>query len=157
MMGVSPIFCLWKGSCVDLAQLLETTLNGLGYELVDFEPANRGKLMRIFIDKTGGVDVEDCATVSNHLTRLFTVEGIDFDRLEVSSPGLDRPLKKVPDFRKFKGERIQLKVRLPVNGRKRFTGVLKQVGDKGIQLDADGEEISIEFADIDKARLVPNI
>lgn len=137
--------------------LLDKTLHGLGFELVDLELANSGKLMRVFIDKTGGVDVEDCAAVSNHLTRLFVVEGVEFDRLEVSSPGLDRPLKKEADFRKFTGERIQMKVRLPLNGRKRFAGVLKSVGDNGIELDVDGTTVNIGFADIDKARLIPNI
>ena len=83
---------------MDLTALLEKTVGGLGYELVDLELANRGRLMRIFIDKAGGVDVEDCAVVSNHLTRLLVVEGVDYDRLEVSSPGLDRPLKRPQDF-----------------------------------------------------------
>jgi ribosome maturation factor RimP len=129
----------------------------LGYELVDLELANRGRLMRIFIDKAGGVDVEDCATVSNQLTRLLIVEGVDYDRLEVSSPGLDRPLKRPEDFARFVGERAQLKVRLPLNGRRRFVGKLQNVGEVGIELDVDGELVSIAFSDIDKARLVPNI
>ena len=113
--------------------------------------------MRIFIDKTDGVDVEDCATVSNHLTRLLAVEGVDFDRLEVSSPGLDRPLKRPQEFARFVGERVQVKVRLPLNGRWRFVGKLNNVGEVGIELDVDGELVSIAFTDIDKSRLVPNI
>jgi ribosome maturation factor RimP len=142
---------------VDLAALLEKTVDELGYELVDLELANRGRLMRIFIDKADGVDVEDCATVSNHLTRLLVVEGVDYDRLEVSSPGLDRPLKRPQDFRRFVGERAQVKVRLPLNGRRRFVGKLQNVGEVGIELDVDGELVSIAFSDIDKARLIPNI
>jgi ribosome maturation factor RimP len=142
---------------VDLTALLEKTLGGLGFELVDLELANRGRLMRIFIDKVDGVDIEDCATVSNHLSRLLTVEGVDYDRLEVSSPGLDRPLKRAQDFEKFVGERVQVKVRLPLNGRRRFVGKLQNVGEVGIELDVDGELVSIAFTDIDKARLVPNI
>ena len=129
----------------------------MGYELVDLELANRGRLMRIFIDKAGGIGVEDCATVSNHLTRLLAVEGVDYDRLEVSSPGLDRPLKRPQDYARFIGERVQLKVRLPLNGRRRFVGKLQNVGEDGIELDVDGELVSISFADIDKTRLVPNI
>ena len=129
----------------------------MGYELVDLELANTGRLMRIFIDKAGGVDVQDCATVSNHLTRLLVVEGVDYDRLEVSSPGLDRPLKRPQDFARFVGERAQIKVRLPLNGRRRFVGKLQNVGEVGIELDVDGELVSIAFSDIDKARLVPNI
>jgi len=142
---------------VDLTALLEKTVGSMGYELVDLELANGSRLMRVFIDKAGGVDVEDCATVSNQLTRLLTVEGIDYDRLEVSSPGLDRPLKRPGDFARFMGERIQVKVRLPLNGRRRFVGKLEKVGAVGFEMAVDGEVVSISFTDVDKARLVPNI
>ena len=81
-----------------LAEVLEKTLPVMGYELVDWESSPRGRLVRVFIDKPGGVDVDDCARVSNHLTRVFAVEGIDYDRLEISSPGLDRALKRPADF-----------------------------------------------------------
>ncbi len=142
---------------MDLSGLLEKTISGLGYELVDVELANHGRFMRIFIDKVGGVNVGDCAAVSNHLTRLFAVEKVEYDRLEVSSPGLDRPLKRSKDFERFSGERVQVKLRVPINGRKRLAGVLQNVREDGIQLDVDGELLTIAFADIDKARLVPNI
>jgi ribosome maturation factor RimP len=142
---------------VDLTAILEHSVGAMGYDLVDLELANRGRLMRVFIDKADGVDVEDCAKVSNHLTRLLTVEGVDYDRLEVSSPGLDRPLKRPRDFARFVGERAQVKIRLPLNGRRRFIGKLHSAGETGIELDVDGELISIPFNDIDKARLVPNI
>jgi len=142
---------------VDLTALFEKTIGSMGYELVDIELANGGRLMRVFIDKAGGVDVEDCAVVSNQLPRLLTVEGIDYARLEVSSPGLDRPLKRPGDFAKFVGERIQVKVRLPLNGRRRFVGKLQTVGEAGCEVAVDGEVVSISFTDIDKARLVPNI
>jgi ribosome maturation factor RimP len=142
---------------VDLTALLEKTVGAMGYELVDLELANRGRLMRIFIDKPAGIGVEDCATVSNQLTRLLAVEGVDYDRLEVSSPGLDRPLKRPQDYARFVGERVQVKTRLPLNGRRRFVGKLQQVGEAGIELDVDGELVSIAFTDIDKTRLVPNI
>jgi ribosome maturation factor RimP len=142
---------------VDLTALLEKTVGALGYELVDLELANRGRLMRIFIDKPDGVNVEDCATVSNQLTRLLAVEGVEYDRLEVSSPGLDRPLKRPQDFARFIGERVQVKVRLPLDGRRRFAGKLQNVGEVAFVLDVDGELVSIAFTDLDKARLVPNI
>ena len=142
---------------MDLTALLEKTVGALGYELVDLELANRGRLMRIFIDKPEGIDVEDCAVVSNQLSRLLAVEGVDYDRLEVSSPGLDRALKRPQDFAKFIGERVQVKVRLPLDGRRRFAGKLQNVGEAGFDLDVDGELVSIAFTDIDKARLVPNI
>ncbi|MDP1940284.1 MAG: ribosome maturation factor RimP, partial [Gallionella sp.] len=76
---------------MDVVKLVETTVTGLGYELVDVERSGRG-MLRVFIDKSEGISVEDCQVVSNQLTRLFTVENIDYDRLEISSPGLDRPL-----------------------------------------------------------------
>src|SRR5262245_59443231 len=98
-------------------------------------------MVRVFIDKADGVNVDDCAAVSNHLTRLFNVENVDYDRLEISSPGLDRPLKRPKDFARFAGERAQLKIRVPINGRRKFVGVLGKAGDTGIELDADGEVV----------------
>jgi ribosome maturation factor RimP len=143
---------------MDLQGLIEKTLPGLGYELVDLEVSNRGKLLRLFIDKAGGITIDDCVRVSNHLTRLLAVElDYDYDRLEVSSPGLDRPLKKEVDFERFKGERAQVKLRIPVEGRRNVTGVLKGVHDGLLDMDVDGVPKSFELANIDKARLIPNI
>lgn len=139
---------------MDLNELLEVTVNGLGYELVDVERSGRG-MLRVFIDKPEGISVEDCQIVSNQLTRLFLVENVDYDRLEVSSPGLDRPLKKVADFQRFAGQKAQLKLRMPVDGRKNFTGTMVSVSDGVLQLDVDGISVSIELSNLDKARLVP--
>ncbi len=139
---------------MDGARLVESTLAGMGYELVDLEVSGRG-LMRVFLDKPGGITLEDCERVSNHLTRLFAVEGVNYERLEVSSPGLDRPLKKEADFARFRGEKVQLKLRMPMTGRKNFTGVLGEVRDGVLQLDVDGSQIAIELSNLDKARLVP--
>lgn len=139
---------------MDVVKLVETTLAGLGYELVDLEVSGRG-LMRVFIDKPEGISIEDCERVSHHLTRLFTVEGVDFDRLEISSPGLDRPIKKLADFVRFHGSKVQLKLRVPLNGRKNFVGILGNVQDGILQLDVDGSPVAIELANLDKARLVP--
>ena len=111
---------------MDVAKLVETTLAGMGYELVDLEVSGRG-LMRVFMDKPDGITVEDCERVSNQLMRLFTVEGVDYERLEVSSPGLDRPLKKEADFVRFRGQKAQLKLRMPLAGRKNFAGILGEV------------------------------
>ena len=93
---------------MDIQTILEKTLPGLGYELVDFELTAQGTL-RVFIDKEGGITVEDCATVSNHLSRVFMVEDIDYKNLEISSPGLDRPLKKATDFVRFAGQQAKIK------------------------------------------------
>ncbi|MBI3902748.1 MAG: ribosome maturation factor RimP [Nitrosomonadales bacterium] len=138
----------------DAARLVETTVTGMGYELVDLEVSGRG-LMRVLMDKPGGIALEDCERVSHQLTRLFTVEGVDYDRLEVSSPGLDRPLKKEADFVRFCGEKAQLKLRMPMAGRKNFTGTLGEVKDGVLQLEVDGNQVAIELSNLDKARLVP--
>lgn len=139
---------------VDVTRLVETTLSGLGYELVDIEKSGRG-LLRIFMDKPEGISLDDCELVSNQLTRLFMVEGIDFDRLEVSSPGLDRPLKKEADFARFQGQKAHLRLRLPMIGRKNFVGILGAVENGTLHFDVDGNQVAIELSNIDKARLVP--
>ncbi len=141
---------------MDVVKLVETTVNGLGYELVDFERSGRG-MLRVFIDKPGGISLDDCQTVSNQLTRLFPVENVVYERLEVSSPGLDRPLKKEADFVRFAGEKVQLKLRMPLAGRKNFTGVIGAVSGGILQLDVDGSQVVIELSNLDKARLVPNL
>jgi len=141
----------------ELGALLETTVNGLGFELVDLELPGHGALIRVFIDRPGGVNVDDCAAVSNHLTRLFAVEQVDYGRLEVSSPGLDRPLRQPKDFRRFEGQRAQVRVRVPVQGRKNFVGILRGVSDAQLQLEVDGALLSLDLAQVEKARLVPNL
>jgi len=143
---------------MDLHALLESTLEGLGYELVDLEISGRKqKLLRVFIDKVNGIGIDDCVLVSDHLGNLLAVEGIDYDRLEVSSPGLDRPLKKEADFVRFSGEKAQIKLRVPVAGQRNFAGILRGVKEGWLQLEVDGAVVSLELANMDKARLVPNI
>jgi len=141
---------------MELYSLLESTLSGLGYELVDLEISNRGKLLRLLIDKPDGIVIEDCVLVSNHLTRLLAVElDFDYDRLEVSSPGLDRPLKKKLDFIRFGGEFAMVKLRVPLNGRKKYEGILQGVEGNALLLDVDGNVMHFDIENIDKARLVP--
>ena len=144
---------------MDVHEVLEKTVSGLGYELVDVERSPRGRVLRVFIDQPGkprGVDVEDCALVSNQLSRVLMVENIDYDRLEVSSPGIDRPLKKEADFERFAGSEITLKLRLPVDGRRNFSGVLQGVHDGKVRLQIDSGELVFDLVNVDKARLVPN-
>ncbi len=157
-MGFGPVFYLWV-KVMDVARLVETTLVGMGYELVDLEISGRG-MLRVFIDhppgeKSGGIGLDDCERVSNQLTRLFAVEGVAYDRLEVSSPGLDRPLKKEADFIRFRGEKASLKLRIPMDGRKNFIGILGEVKDGVLQLDMEGKQVVITLSNVDKARLVP--
>jgi ribosome maturation factor RimP len=143
---------------MDLHELIDKTVTGLGYELVDLEQSPRGRVLRLFIDKPekeGGIDVEDCALVSNQLSRLMTVENIDYDRLEVSSPGMDRALKKVGDFERFSGSEVNLRLRLPVGGRRNFNGVLLGVQGGKVRLMVETGELELELTNIDKARLVP--
>lgn len=137
-------------------------MRGLGYELVDFEVAGRG-LLRVFIerpdakpnDPLSGVRVEDCEKVTRQLQHVFTVENVEYDRLEVSSPGLDRALTKPADFRKFAGQEVELRLRLPVNGRRRFTGLLRGMEADAVHLEVAGVTHSFAMTDLEKARLVP--
>ncbi len=153
-----------------LQDLIETTVEGLGYELVDVELSNRGKMLRIFIDRatgsrdagsqgavSGGITVDDCSRVSNQLSRVLEVEDVDYDRLEVSSPGLDRPLKKEADFARFVREQARLSLRVPVAGRRNFTGVMRAAADGKLELEIEGGTVSLDIANIDKARLVPKV
>ena len=141
-----------------LAGKVEPTLAGMGFELVDLQASNKGRFLRIFIDKAGGITVDDCADVSRHLARYFAVEGVDYDRLEVSSPGLDRPLRKVGDFARFAGQKADVKMLAPdLNGRKRFVGVLLGVEKEVLSMDVDGARVALELKGLDRAKLVPDL
>jgi ribosome maturation factor RimP len=142
---------------VGLFEMLERTMPGLGYELVDCETSARGRLVRVFIDKPGGIDVEDCARVSNHLTQLFAVENVDYDRLEVSSPGLDRPLRKAADFERFSGQEAQVTLREPVDNARRIKGVLRGLSGESALVETDGRVRAFPLSGIERARLVPKI
>lgn len=161
----------------DLHTLIETSVRQLGFDLVDLEVSNRGKVLRVFIDKQNPVDVkdsvniDDCTLVSNQLGNLLAVENdIDYDRLEVSSPGMDRVLKKEVDFIRFTGERATVKLRVPVvelvasakvGGneekitKKNFLGFLRGVEDGQLLLECEGVTHKIALTNIDKARLNP--
>lgn len=158
----------------DLAGLIEQAVTGLGYELVDFETSPRARLLRVFIDRlpvpvpgadaaASAITVDDCAAVSHHLTRLFTVENIDYDRLEVSSPGMDRPLKKADDYVRFAGREVHLKLRVPEVGaaggtaspQRNFSGVIAGLDGDRVRIVVEGTEREFAFDNIEKARLVP--
>jgi ribosome maturation factor RimP len=140
----------------DLYGLIEKTVTQLDYELVDLEVSNRGKLLRLFIDKPEGITIDDCVLISNQLGNVLSVEhDIDYDRLEVSSPGLDRALKKDADFIKFTESRANVKVRMPIEGRKNFLGILKGVDSGDLMIVVEGVMFKIALSNIDKARLAP--
>jgi len=150
---------------------VERTVTGLGYDLVDCERSARG-LLRVFIDRMQGHDyptgpgefvtVDDCEQVTRQLQYVLEVEGCAYERLEVSSPGLDRPLKREADYRRFAGAEIDLTLKLPLAGRKKFRGVLHAQGDTpGWQLvfnDGKADQV-LDFSldEVREASLVPVI
>jgi ribosome maturation factor RimP len=157
----------------DLRGLIEKTVAQLGFELVDLEISNRGKLLRVFIDKLNpkdnkdSVNIDDCVLVSNQLGNVLTVENeIDYDRLEISSAGMDRVLKKEKDFVRFVGERAQIKLRVGIKDeaanatettlpRKTFLGILKGVEEGNVLMEFEGVTYKLALSNIDKARLSP--
>jgi len=141
----------------DLETLIEKLVTQLGYELVDFETVNGGQILRIYIDKGDLIDIEDCTKVSNHVNNVLSVEtDYDYERLEVSSPGLDRVIKKLSDFERFKGQKIKIKTRFAIENRKNFKGILSGTKGESIMIEVDNESLLIDFENIDKARLDPD-
>ena len=147
-----------------LGELLALTLPPMGYELVDWE-MSRGRMVRVFIDKPmivnegagAAITVDDCARVSNHLTRLFIVENIEYERLEVSSPGLDRPLTKLADYARFSGEEAQVHLHELTDGARRLKGILRGIEGNNVLVETETGLRTIPFAVIDRGRLVPKI
>ena len=157
----------------DLHGLIEKTVTQLGFELVDLEISNRGKLLRVFIDKLNPADVkdsvniDDCVLVSNQLGNVLTVDHeIEYDRLEISSAGMDRVLKKEKDFVRFVGERAQIKLRVGIKDegvnasettlpRKTFLGLIKGVEEANVLMEYEGVIYKLALSNIDKARLSP--
>ena len=141
---------------IDLEALIEKNVSKMGYELVDFEIINKGELLRIFIDKPGSITIDDCVAVTNQLKHILTVEeDIIFDRLEVSSPGINRVIKKLQDFERFKGEKIKIKTRSPIEERKNFTGTLKGTKKNLVLIEFNNVLVEISLDNIEKARLDP--
>ncbi len=147
-----------------LMRLLEPPIEALGFELIDIEfaPAGRGGVLRVFIDRGAGasepgITVDDCATVSHRVSQVLDVEDPIKGRytLEVSSPGLDRILRKRAHFERFVGERIFAELKLPVDGRRRFVGVLKSIAGGSIVIEVDGKAHELPLERVQKARLRP--
>lgn len=157
----------------DLYGFVEKTVEQLGFDLVDFEMSNRGKLLRVFIDKLNptsirdSVTIDDCVLVSNQLGNVLAVENdVDYDRLEVSSAGMDRIVKKEKDFVRFAGERANVKLRVGIQDlsasatattlpRKNFLGLIRGVEDGQLLLEFEGVVYKMALSNIDKARLSP--
>lgn len=142
-----------------LLELLEPVIEAMGYELTELEyrAPGRGGLLRIYIDGPDGITLDDCERVSNQVSGILDVEDLiqGAYALEVSSPGLDRPLRKRGDFQRFAGSRVKLELALPQDGRRRFTGTLLGVSGDDVRLEVDGEERALPLAGIAKAQIVP--
>jgi len=147
-----------------LMRLLEPPIEALGYELIDIEFARegRGGVLRIFIDRRavdpqGSITVDDCARVSHAVSQVLEIEDPikGHYTLEVSSPGFDRILRKREHFERFLGERVFAEMKLPIEGRRRFVGVLKSIVDDSIVVEVDGQAHSLPLERIQKARLRP--
>ncbi len=132
----------------------------MGYELlgVEYGDQGRGQLLRIYIDHDEGVNLDDCASVSHRVSALLDVEDIiagHYD-LEVSSPGLDRPLFSEAHFERYLTHKVKIVMAIPQLGRKRFTGVLRNISDGMVEIEVDNEIYDLPFAEIASARLVPD-
>jgi ribosome maturation factor RimP len=141
-----------------LEELLKPTIETMGFELwaVEYMPAGRHSTLRVFVDKEGGITVDDCADISRQISAVLDVEDpiSSAYMLEVSSPGLDRPLLKPEQYARYKGHKVRVRTVSAVLGRKKFNGPMTQVDDQGIVVDVDGELYDIPFDVIDKANLV---
>jgi ribosome maturation factor RimP len=139
-------------------ELAESLCLSEGMELihVEFQRESGGRILRLYIDKPGGVNVDDCATVSTQLGDILDIK-LDTEfpyTLEISSPGIDRPMSRFSDFKKFSGNLAKIKTAYPINGQKNFKGILRGVLDENIILQTDTETVVIPFQDIAKAKLV---
>jgi ribosome maturation factor RimP len=153
-----------------LMRLLEPAIEALGYEVIDIEfaQAGRGGVLRIYIDRGAGADagahetelnitVDDCATVSHAVSRMLEAEDPikGHYTLEVSSPGSDRILRKRAHFERFVGARIFAELKLPIDGRRRFVGLLKSIAGDSIVIEVDGQAHGLPLERIQRARLRP--
>ena len=172
-MGPGPIFCLaprsvWMdtkglGQTVDkdrLIELLEPPLKALGFELADLDAhLGRRGLLRLFIDREGGVTIDDCARVSEQLGAWLDVEDPVAGSyvLEVSSPGFDRRLRTLAHFARFAGEPAKVELKDARDGRRRLSGQLKGTEGEDVLIDVEGEVWRVALNEIAMARLAPQI
>nr|WP_281376045.1 ribosome maturation factor RimP [Halomonas cerina] len=139
--------------------LIEPVVSTMGFELWGIDHLSQGKHSRlvIYIDHPDGVNVEDCADVSRQVSAVLDVEDpiAGEYRLEVSSPGMDRPLYTLDQFSRYAGHTISLRLRVPFDGRRKFQGLLAGVESDEVLLQLDGEEYCFPIESIDQARIVP--
>jgi ribosome maturation factor RimP len=144
---------------VELRKLFEPAVTALGFELVGVEyvPGKQG-LLRVYIDHPDGISVDDCQTVSYQISGILDVEDPirGHYSLEVSSPGLDRPLFRARDFERFAGSEVDLRLLAPIEGRRKFKGLLGGLRDGQVVVKMDDEELVVALDEIERARLVPD-
>lgn len=144
----------------DIWSIIEPVVEGMGYEVVDieFRPHPSNGLLRIYIDREGGIQLDDCTEVSKQISSVLDVEDPIPGQynLEISSPGMDRPLRKEADFERFAGEKVKIRLTVPtLEGQRNFSGQLKGIQNGDVVLEMDGETYYLPLDSIDKARLVP--
>lgn len=143
-----------------LTKLIEPLVESLGYELLllEFSPQGRSALLRLYLDAAGGVTLGDCESVSREVAALLDVEdpiSVPY-QLEVSSPGMDRPLTKPVHFERFAGRKARVELEVPLNGQRRFVGVIAGISANAVRLMVDRGEVQLAFGAISRARLVPD-
>jgi len=142
-----------------LDQMIRPVIEGLGYQLWGVEYRSQGKhtVLRIYIDQESGIDVDDCAKVSRQVSGVLDVEDPISGEytLEVSSPGMDRPLYELDQFAQFVGHKVQVRLRAPFEGRRNFAGLLKSVEGDDVVVIVDDHEYLLPIDSIDKANIVP--
>ena len=140
---------------------IRPAVEGMGYELVGVEYVSQGKhsVLRIYIDRAEGILVDDCARVSHQVSGVLDVEDPIKGQysLEVSSPGLDRPLFSIEHFVQFSGRQVKIRLTAPLNGQRKFAGIIQSVEAETVLLECDGEQVQLPFGDIEQARLVPEL
>jgi ribosome maturation factor RimP len=142
-----------------LKELIKPAVEALGYELVgvEFRRGRKRALLRVYIDKPDGITLDDCARVSHQVSGVLDVEDpiVEGYDLEVSSPGLDRPLFEPEHFERFAGHRVRVRMSPPVEGRRKFTGMLLGIENGQVRVDEDGIERRVPLESVSAARLVP--
>ncbi|MGY0399653.1 MAG: ribosome maturation factor RimP [Ostreibacterium sp.] len=143
-----------------LSELLKPSVESLGYELVgvEYHPNSVNALIRVYIDKADGINLDDCVAVNEQVSGVLDVEDpiVGQYTLEISSPGLDRPLFTVLDFKKFVGSQAKIRLSCPIEGQRNFKGILFSVAEETFLLEEqDGKQIKIDINMVEVARLIP--
>jgi ribosome maturation factor RimP len=151
---------MMRQNMTHLWDLFEPVITGMGYELIEIEyqPHPKHGVLRLYIDKESGIQLEDCSAVSQQISALIDVEDPITGRfnLEVSSPGLDRPLRRVEDFQRYSGEIVKVKTAMAFEGQRNFKGCLQGIEDDRVVIECENKEVRLPITAIVKARLVPD-